>query len=198
MARVLDDFGGQGEPPFASRVTRQPGGGILESGWDTKHMMKLIVMSNAYRHTSVADEDLRTRDPLNRLLAHQNRFRLPAEMIRDTTLAVSGLLVDKLGGRSVRPAQPAHYYQNLNFPEREYQPDTGDEQWRRGLYMHWQRTFLHPMLKALDAPTREECTAHRPQSNTALAALVLLNDPNSVEAARSFAARLLSYDKSLF
>ncbi|TWU23758.1 PSD1 and planctomycete cytochrome C domain-containing protein [Bythopirellula polymerisocia] len=192
LARVLDDFGGQGEPPSHPELLDNLAVEYLENGWDTKHMIKLIAMSNAYRQTAVADDSLRTRDPLNRLVARQNRFRLPAEMIRDTTLAVSGLLVDKIGGRSVRPMQPAHYYQNLNFPEREYEPDTGNEQWRRGVYMHWQRTFLHPMLKALDAPTREECTAHRPKSNTALAALVLLNDPNSVEAARAFASRILS------
>ena len=196
VARVRDDFGGQGEPPTHPSLLDNLAVEYVQSGWDTKHILKLIAMSSAYRQSSAADEQLRTSDPLNRLLAKQNRFRLPAEMIRDTTLSVSGLLVDDLGGRSVRPAQPAHYYQNLNFPTREYQPDTGDEQWRRGVYMHWQRTYLHPMLKALDAPTREECTAHRPRSNTALAALVLLNDPNSVEAARSFAARMLSEDSA--
>lgn len=197
LARVLDDFGGQGESPSHPELLDNLAVEYVESGWDTKHIMKLIALSSAYRQTAVADEYMRTRDPLNRLFARQNRFRLPAEMVRDTTLAASGLLVDELGGRSIRPVQPARYYQNLNFPEREYESDTGSQQWRRGVYMHWQRTFLHPMLKALDAPTREECTAHRPKSNTALAALVLLNDPNSVEAARAFATRILSHDAAL-
>jgi hypothetical protein len=106
-------------------------------------------------------------------------------------LSVSGLLDPSIGGRSVRPFQPPKHFQFLNFPKREYEQDKGTEQWRRGVYMHWQRTFLHPMLKALDASTREECTARRPRSNTALAALTLLNDPNCVEAARGLAKRII-------
>jgi hypothetical protein len=164
----------------------------VESGWDTKHILKLIVMSGTYRQNSQAPPELFETDPLNVLLARQNRFRLPAESVRDTLLSVSGLLAPTLGGPSVRPYQPPKHFQYLNFPKREYQQHTGSEQWRRGVYMHWQRTFLHPMLKAFDASTREECTAKRPRSNTALSALVLLNDPNSVEAARAFASRILA------
>ena len=121
----------------------------------------------------------------------QSKFRFPAEVVRETALSISGLLVDRLDGPSVKPYQPAGYYRHLNFPERKYQSDADDRQWRRGVYMHWQRQFLHPMLKAFDAPSREECTAQRPRSNTPLAALVLLNDPSFVEAARIFAARIL-------
>jgi hypothetical protein len=134
---------------------------------------------------------LQERDPENRLFARQTRSRLPAEMIRDNALALSGLLAKRLGGPSARPYQPDGYYEHLNFPKRTYKPDTGDGQYRRGLYMHWQRQFLHPMLRAFDAPSREECTAQRPVSNTPLAALTLLNDPSFVEAARVFAARIL-------
>src|SRR5438876_6193709 len=112
-------------------------------------------------------------------------------MIRDRALAVSGLLADRLGGRSVKPVQPDGYYANLNFPKRTYVADKGLEQYRRGVYTHWQRTYLHPMLRAFDAPSREECTAQRTISNTPLAALTLLNDPSFVEAARVLAARLL-------
>ena len=112
-------------------------------------------------------------------------------MVRDNALAVSGLLVKKLGGRSVKPYQPAGYYAHLNFPERKYQHDANESQYRRGVYVHWQRQFLHPMLKAFDAPSREECTARRPRSNTPLAALTMLNDPSFVEAARVFAQRIL-------
>ena len=191
LARVLDEFGGQGEAPSHPELLDNLAVEFSRSGWDTKHVLKLIALSNTYRQSSQVSPQQRDLDPLNRWLAHQNRFRLPAEMVRDTTLAVSGLLDRTVGGRSVRPYQPARYYEHLNYPQREYEPDTGSEQWRRGVYMHWQRTFLHPMLKALDAPTREECTARRPRSNTALAALVLLNDPSSVEAARALASQIL-------
>ena len=115
-------------------------------------------------------------------------------MIRDNALAISGLLVKDIGGPSVRPYQPEGYYRHLNFPERTYQQDNDDGQWRRGVYVHWQRQFLHPMLKAFDAPSREECTAQRSRSNTPLAALTLLNDPTFIEAARAFAQRALDTD----
>jgi hypothetical protein len=112
-------------------------------------------------------------------------------MIRDNALAVSGLLTRKLGGPSVKPYQPAGYWSHLNFPTREWQHDTGEDQYRRGLYTHWQRTFLHPSLLAFDAPSREECTAERPVSSTPKAALTLLNDPTYVEAARMLAVRAM-------
>src|SRR5690606_27957137 len=109
-----------------------------------------------------------------------------AELVRDNALKVSGLLAPEIGGRSVFPYQPAGYYHELNFPEREYVVDTGRNLYRRGVYTHWQRTFLHPSLLAFDAPTREECTAERPVSNSPQQALALLNDPVFVEAARVF------------
>lgn len=191
IAKTLDDFGGQGEPPVYPELLDNLAVEFVDSGWDVKHMMKLIVMSRAYRQSSVASPSLRARDPYSRLYARQSRYRLPAETVRDTALSVSGLLVDEIGGASVKPYQPAGYYRHLNFPQRKYQSDKDERQWRRGLYVHWQRQFLHPMLKAFDAPSREECTAERPRSNTPLAALALLNDPTFVEAARAFAARVL-------
>ena len=109
-----------------------------------------------------------------------------AEMVRDNLLEVSGLLVHKLGGASARPLQPAGYYAHLNFPQRKYVADKGEGLYRRGVYTHWQRMFVHPAMLAFDAPTREECIAERPVSNTPLAALVLLNDPSYVEAAQAF------------
>ena len=112
-------------------------------------------------------------------------------MIRDNALAISGLLELEGNGDSVKPYQPAGYYRHLNFPPRKYKHHADKRQWRRGLYVHWQRMFLHPMLKAMDAPTREECSAQRSRSNTPSAALVLLNDPTFVEAARVLAARVL-------
>ena len=136
--------------------------------------------------------ELRERDPYNRLLARQSRYRLPAETIRDNALAISGLLRTSYGGASAKPYQPLGYYKHLNFPGRKYAHHADDRQWRRGVYVHWQRQFLHPMLRAFDAPTREECTAERPRSNTPIAAMTLLNDPSFVEAARVFSARILS------
>jgi mono/diheme cytochrome c family protein len=192
LARVLDDFGGQGEPPSHPELLDNLAVEYIGSGWNTKHILKTIVMSSTYRQSSQANAAALECDPLNGLLARQNRFRLPAESVRDSLLSVSGLIDLTVGGPSVRPYQPPKHYQYLNFPKREYEQSTGSDQWRRGVYMHWQRTFLHPMLKAFDASTREECTAKRPRSNTALSALVLLNDPNSVEAARVFAAKILT------
>jgi hypothetical protein len=130
-------------------------------------------------------------DPYNRELARQSAFRLEAELVRDTALAVSGLLVPTIGGPSVKPYQPDRYWENLNFPPREYVADQGEEQYRRGLYTWWQRSFLHPSLLAFDAPSREECAAERNRSNIPQQALVLLNDPTYVEAARGLAARVL-------
>jgi hypothetical protein len=192
LAAVLDDFGSQGEAPSHPELLDNLAIEFVDSGWDTKYMMKLIVMSRAYRQSSRNTREVREKDPFNTLVSHQARFRFPAEFVRDSTLMVSGLLVDKIGGPSVKPYQPAGYYRHLNFPEREYVADRDEGQWRRGIYMHWQRQYLHPMLKAFDAPSREECTAQRPQSNTPLAALVLANDPTFVEAARSFATRILT------
>jgi hypothetical protein len=191
ISRVLDDLGSQGEWPSHPELLDWLAVEFRESGWDMKHMARLMVMSRTYRQSSLATEELRTRDPFNRLLARQSRFRLPAEMIRDNALAVSDLLVPEVGGASVNPYQPEGYYAQLNFPKREYEADEGSDQYRRGVYTHWQRTFLHPMLVAFDAPSREECTAERPRSNTPLQALTLLNDPTYVEAARALAERVI-------
>lgn len=191
ISASLDDFGGQGQPPEHPELLDQLALELVESGWDVKHLLKLMAVSRTYRQSSEWTTELLRRDPNNRLYARQNSFRLPAEMIRDQALAISGLLVRKVGGPSVRPYQPAGYYRHLNFPKRTYSHHDDDRQWRRGLYVHWQRQFLHPMLKAFDAPTREECTAARPESNTPLAALTLLNDPTFTEAARAFATRIL-------
>jgi hypothetical protein len=190
LAGVLDDFGGQGEPPVHPELLDNLALAFAD-GWDVKRMLKLLVMSRAYRQTSVDTPALRARDPLNRLYARQSRYRLPAELVRDAALSASGLLITTQGGASVKPYQPAKYYQHLNFPTREYEHHADERQWRRGLYVHWQRQYLHPMLKAFDAPSREECTADRPISNTPTAALVLLNDPSFVEAARALAAKVL-------
>jgi len=192
ISRVLDDLGSQGELPTHPQLLDFLALEFMGSGWDIKHTIRLMVTSSAYRQSSMTPPDLKERDPFNRLLARQSRFRLDAELIRDNALKVSGLLAANMGGPSAKPYQPAGYYRELNFPTREYVPDSGDNLYRRGVYTHWQRTFLHPSLLAFDAPTREECTAERPVSNSPQQALVLLNDPAFVEAARVFAQRILA------
>ncbi len=188
---TLDDFGSQGTVPSNPQLLDWLAVEFIESGWDIKHILRLIVSSNTYRQSADANSETKTRDPENRLFSRQNRFRLEAESIRDNALAISGLLVEKVGGRSVRPYQPAGYYAHLNFPRRKYQASKGDDLYRRSVYTHWQRTFLHPSLMAFDAPSREECTVNRPRSNTPLQSLVLFNDPIYVEAARKLAERIM-------
>jgi hypothetical protein len=191
LVTSMEDFGSQGAWPSHPELLDWLAVEFRESGWDVKHLVRLMVTSSAYRQSSLVSESLRHRDPYNRLLARQVRFRLDAELVRDNTLAVSGLLVRTIGGPSVKPYQPAGYWAYLNFPKREYIADKGESQYRRGVYTFWQRTFPHPSLIAFDAPSREECTADRPRSNTPQQALVLLNDPTYVEAARVLAAKVL-------
>jgi hypothetical protein len=191
LSKVLDDLGAQGEPPANPELLDWLACEFMDSGWDMKHMVRSIVTSATYRQTSVATPELVAADPFNRELARQSTFRVDAECVRDAALVVSGLLVPTIGGPSVKPYQPEGYWENLNFPQRTYPNDTGDKQYRRGLYTWWQRMFLHPSMLAFDAPSREECCAERNRSNIPQQALVLLNDPSYVEAARSLAARIL-------
>jgi hypothetical protein len=160
-------------------------------GWDVKHLLRTIVTSHTYRQSSVAPAAVMDRDPDNRLLARQSRYRIDAESVHDVALAAAGLLNDKFGGPSVRPYQPYGYLAALNFPKRDYSASRDGDLYRRGVYTIWQRTFLHPSLMTFDAPTREECTVNRVNSNTPLQALVLLNDPIFVEAARVLAQKAL-------
>ena len=191
LTRTLEDLGSQGEWPTHPELLDWLAVEFRESGWNVKHMVELIVTSRTYRQSSQAKPEVEERDPLNRLLARQSRFRLDAELVRDNALAISGLLVRTIGGPSAKPYQPAGYYAALNFPKREYVPDIDEGLWRRGVYTHWQRTFLLPSFIAFDAPSRDECTANRSPSNTPLQALVLLNDPSYVEAARVLAEKMM-------
>ena len=197
LSRDLQDLGNQGQWPTHPALLDWLAVEFVESGWDVKHLIKTIVTSKAYQQSSNVSSDLMKLDPYNVFYARQNPRRLPAEFVRDNALAVSGLLNAKLGGGSARPYQPAGYYAQMNFPKRTYSHDKNDNQYRRGLYMHWQRSFLHPMLAAFDAPAREECTAARSSSNTPLQALNLLNDPTFVEAARVLAEDLMKDEKPL-
>jgi len=189
LSKVLEDLGSQGEWPVHADLLDFLASEFMDKGWDRKHITKLIVMSQTYRQSSAGSSD---SDPENRMLARQNRLRVDAEVVRDIALSVSGLLTESFGGPSVRPYQPEGYLTALNFPKREYAASKGADQYRRGLYTFWQRTFLHPSLMTFDAASREECTVNRSVSNTPLQALVLLNDPSFVEAARVFAQNTLS------
>ena len=214
IVRTVDDFGTRATPPshpelldwlaiefMSQRINESMDKRNIDplthllidsgGGWDVKHILKLMAMSATYRQISQDNERLRLKDPQNSLFARQDRFRLDAEMVRDNALAVSGLLVKTIGGSSAKPYQPAGYWAYLNFPKREWQNDKGDGLYRRGLYTYWCRTYLHPNLLAFDASTREECAAERIRSNTPQQALVLLNDPTYVEAARVFAERII-------
>jgi len=191
LAGSVEDLGAQGEWPSHPELLDWLAVELVESGWDVKHLLRSIVTSAAYRQTSSATAELAASDPDNRLFARQSRFRLDAEMVRDNALAIGGLLSSRLGGPSVHPYQPPGYWAYLNFPPREWDDSPGEDQYRRALYTWWQRSFPHPSLIAFDAPSREECVGERPRSNVPQQALVLLNDPTYVEAARAFAERIL-------
>jgi Protein of unknown function (DUF1553) len=189
---VLDDFGLQGQYPTHPELLDWLALEFQASGWDFKHMVKLIVTSRAYQRSSASSPRSRGVDPKNLWLSHQNPRRLEAEIVRDNALSISGLINLDRGGPPVFPFQPPNYYEHLQFPDRRYVPNTDDRRFRRGIYTHWQRTFLHPMLANFDAPAREECTAQRNEANTPQQALTLLNDPTFVEAATALAATTLN------
>ncbi len=189
--KTLDDSGMRAEEPTHPELLDWLAMEFMDSGWDIKHVVKMMVMSETYRQISTPTKKLEERDPFNRLLARQSSYRLDAEMVRDNALAISGLLVDKIGGPSVKVYQPAGYWDMMNFPKRTYESDHGPSQYRRGLYTFWCRTFLQPSIQAFDAATREECSVERVNSNTPSQALALLNDPTYVEAARVLAEQVV-------
>ncbi|WP_404310435.1 DUF1553 domain-containing protein [Neorhodopirellula lusitana] len=193
LSSKLDDLGSQGEWPSHPLLLDRLASEFVLSGWDIKHMVRMMVASRTYRQAVTGREELVELDPYNRLLAQASPRRLEAESIRDNALAIAGILnQDYIGGPSVFPYQPAGHYSNLQFPNRGYTPSSDERQYRRGVYIHWQRTFLHPMLVNFDAPSRDECTADRSQSNSPQQALTLLNDPTFVEASRAMAEALLA------
>ncbi len=146
ISRTLDDLGSQGEWPTHPELLDWLAVEFMDSGWNVKHMVKLMVMSDAYQRSSVCPEEVSRRDPENRLLARQSSFRLPAELIRDNALAISGLLSPKMYGRSVKPYQPANYWYRL-YKDGKYVQDHGDDLYRRGVYTYWRRSFWHPSLR---------------------------------------------------
>lgn len=199
LSSTLGDLGSQGEWPshpdlldwLAAEFMKPEFNAAGTHPWDMKHIVRTIVTSYTYRQSSLTAPQIEERDPGNRLLARQSRFRLDAEVVHDVVLEASGLLVEKFGGPSVHPYEPDGYLAALNYPRRSYSADRGDDLYRRGIYTFWQRTFLHPSLSAFDAPSREEGVLERTSSDTPLQSLDLLNDPIYVEAARVFAEHAL-------
>ncbi|MCA2969174.1 MAG: DUF1553 domain-containing protein [Acidobacteriaceae bacterium] len=192
LVKTSDDFGSQGEPPSHPELLDWLAVEFRESGWDVKHLYKLMVTSAAYRQAGVATPLKIEKDPENRLLSRGPRFRMDAEMIRDYALAASGLLTPTIGGPSVKPYQPPGVWEAvamLGSNTRFYQRDSGPALYRRSLYSFWKRSAPPAAMEVLNAPTRENCTVRRERTNTPLQALVTMNDVQFVEAARHLAQR---------
>ncbi|MFN5051584.1 MAG: DUF1553 domain-containing protein [Planctomyces sp.] len=194
LVRTSEDFGVQGEAPSHPELLDWLAVEFVRSGWDVQHMLRLMASSAVYRQSSVVTEQLRQRDPDNRLLARGPRFRLQAEFLRDQALCVSGLLVRKVGGPSVKPYHPPGLYEQVTAGSgtNVYVEGQGEDLYRRSLYTYWKRSVPHPAMLLFDAPFREACTLRRSRTNTPLQALNLLNDPTWVEAARFLAGRMLA------
>jgi hypothetical protein len=195
LAKTAGDVGLQGEPPSHPELLDALAADFISSGWDLKRFMKRLVMSTTYRQSSRTTADLVRRDPENRLLARGPRFRLDAEMLRDQALAAGGLLVRTIGGPSVKPPQPAGLWEAVGYTSsntarfaRDPEPEKA---FRRSMYIFWKRTSPPPQMTSFDAPSRENCLARRERTNTPLQALVLMNEPQNVEAARHLAQRAL-------
>jgi hypothetical protein len=191
IVKTVDDFGSQGEWPMHPELLDWLAVQFMESGWNVKAIQKLIVMSATYRQSSAMAQGLLEKDPDNRLLARGPRLRLGPETIRDQALAVSGLLVEKVGGPSVKPYQPAGLWQELSG-DKGYVQAKGDDLYRRSLYTYWKRTAPPPYMMNFDSPNREQCTVFENRTNSPLQSLDLMNDVTFVEAARKLAERMMT------
>lgn len=194
LVETSEDFGSQGAAPTHPELLDWLAVEFVESGWDMQHMLRLMVTSSTYRQTARVTPDRLKADPPNRLYSRAPRFRMDAEMIRDLALDTSGLLVEQIGGPSVRPYQPEGIWEAVAYPDsdtRSYIPDEGQALYRRSLYTFWKRTQPPPNLATFDAPTRESCTVRRPRTNTPLQMLALMNDPQFVEASKALGERLM-------
>jgi hypothetical protein len=195
IVKSVEDFGSQGEFPSHPKLLDWLAVDFVESGWDTKGLLRKIVLSATYRQSSRMTPQFLERDPENRLLARGPRLRLDAETIRDSALFASGLLSPQIGGPSVFPYHPSGLWQEINNRpgySRTYKQDSGDGLYRRSLYTFWKRTVPPPSMAAFDAPEREFCVVRRSRTNTPLQAFVMLHDPQFVEAARHLGARMMS------
>ena len=190
LVKTSEDFGVMGERPSHPELLDWLAVEFVESGWDVRHILKLMLTSATYRQSGRATPEKLNRDRDNRLLARGPRLRLDAEVLRDQALAVGGLLQKKLGGPAVRPYQPVGLWRVVAITgsnTRDFKRDTGEALYRRSVYTFWKRTSPPPSMAAFNAPTREQCTVRRERTNTPLQALVLMNDPQFVESARHLA-----------
>jgi hypothetical protein len=190
LVATSEDFGSQGTPPFHPELLDELAISFRQSGWNVKALMKRLVMTQAYQRSAKTSPELLTVDPNNRLIARGPRFRLDAEMLRDQMLAVSGLLIDQQGGPSVKPPQPAGLWAAVGYTGSNtatFVADEGDRVYRRSVYTFWKRTSAPAVMTTFDAPSRESCTARRERTNTPLQALLLLNEPQTLEASLELA-----------
>jgi hypothetical protein len=193
IVNTVMDFGSQGDWPSHPQLLDWLATDFTSNGWNVKRTLKQIVMSSTYRQSSRITPELKKKDPENLLLARGPRFRLQGEFIRDNALAASGLLVRKIGGPSVKPYQPPNIWNEVSLNGGlRYKRDTGEKLYRRSMYIYWKRSAPSPSMRIFDAPTREKCVMQRQRTNTPLHALVTLNDPQFVEAARVMAQRLMT------
>ena len=195
IVKTAEDFGAQGEPPSHPELLDWLAVQFREDGWDVKRFMKRLVMSATYRQSSRVTPELLAKDPANRLLARGPRFRLDAEMLRDQAFFAGGLLVETIGGPSVKPPQPSGLWEAVAYTDSNtahFAADTGVEKiHRRSFYTFWKRTAPPPQMTTFDAPSRESCQVRRERTNTPLQALLLMNEPQFIEAARALAERTL-------
>jgi hypothetical protein len=197
IVKTAEDFGAQGEPPSHPELLDWLAIEFRDSGWDVKKLFRLMVMSSAYRQSAVASEEKLAKDPDNRLLARGPRFRMDAEMVRDCALAASGLLRPEVGGPSVKPYQPINIWETVAMDDsntRFYKQDHGDGLYRRSMYTFWKRSAPPASMDIFNAPSREVCIVRRERTNTPLQALVTMNDPQFVEAARWLAQHAMKND----
>jgi Protein of unknown function (DUF1553) len=201
--KTAEDFGIQGEAPSHPELLDWLAAEFVERGWDVKRLVKMLVLSAAYRQSSAVAPEKYGRDPENRLLARGPRFRLQAEFVRDQALAASGLLYREVGGASVSPYQPSGLWKELtergdskNWSAQDYVQSHGQDLYRRSMYTFWKRTSPPPAMLTFDAPDRETCTVRRSRTNTPLQALVLMNEPGFVEASRKMGERLMNEAKT--
>jgi hypothetical protein len=194
LVETTEDFGIVGQRPSNPELLDWLAVEFRESGWNIKHMYKLMVMSAAYRQSAKATPEQLAKDPKNLLLAHGPRFRMDAEMLRDVALQSGGLLVNKIGGPSVKPYQPANVWEQVGIGGSDtlvYEQQKGDALYRRSMYTYWKRMAMTPDMDAFDAPMRDVVCTRRQRTDTPLQALVTMNDVQWVEAARALAERVI-------
>jgi hypothetical protein len=193
LVETSDNFGTTGATPTHPELLDWLARDFVDHGWDVQRLLRQFVLSSTYRQSSVVSSEIRSRDPVNQLLGRMSPRRLTAEMLRDQALAVSGLLVEKVGGPSVKPYQPPGLWEEKAMGRPTYDQGKGDDLYRRSLYTFWKRTVPHPAMMTFDAADRNTCAVRRQSTSTPLQSLALLNDEQLVEAARFFAGRMLKH-----